>query len=179
MNWLLAQPLIILVAGAVIELVLLAVLHQTGKYWVLWAMVAVAVLFTGLIAVERLVVTPEEAIRATLYEIASEAEKNDVQAVVGHISSRAHDLKSRAQRRLEFAKFDEVKIKKISDLKVLGDQQPPTATVHVRALAVGGDRSGTIQNFRTLREFDVWFVLEDDAWKVSDYKDVGRDLLRP
>lgn len=171
--------MILLGVGVAIELILFSVLWQTGKYWALYSMIIVAVLLAGLSALERYVVTPAEAVRSTLYAMADAAEQNDVDAVIAHVSRRAPELKSRARQLLEPVKLDEVKIKRIYDLQVRPEGPPPSAVVHFKVLAVGGDRAGTITNFRALREFEVIFVLEDNQWRLRAYKQQDSGPLSP
>jgi len=172
MNWLLQQPLVIIVAGLVVELLLFLALQQTGKKSVAVAMVVVAVLLVGGVALERFVVTPEEAIRTTLYQIAADAQRNDVDAVVAHISRRSPETETLARRRMGPVTFKEVSVKQISDLTVHNPSQ--SASARVRIKAVGS--AGFIDNQVVLREFDVDFVLEDGAWKVRGFEDLGNPL---
>lgn len=172
MNWLLSQPLVLIVAAIVVQVVLFGVLQQTGRRETLWVMLGLGALSLGLIVLERLVVTPEEAVTATLHAIASAAENNDVEAVVAHISHRDPQLQDAARTMLRPFKLESVKIKKISELTTHVDQTPPTAEAIVRVLAIGGDRMGTIQHQRALREFRVRFVEEDGRWKVRGYEEV-------
>ena len=176
MNWLLQQPLVILVGIGVAELVLYFVLQQTGKKWVVLAMVGVALAGGGLVALERLIITPEEAIRATLRQIARDAEQGNVEAVVAHISRRDPQMQEQARTILKRVTLEEVKVKEVSDLVVRMDNQPQSASALVRVLAVGG--IGNFQHQRTLREFDVDFVREDNTWKVRGFEDRGGNPLR-
>lgn len=176
MNWLLGQPLVVLAAGVAVLVMLYGVLHQTGKRWALYAMIATTVVVAGLLVLERLVVTPEESIKGTLATIARDAQRNDVDAVISHISRRAPEMQTQARTLLKPFKLEEVKIKQIDQLKVQSDGTPPVASALVKVLAVGGDRAGTLQHQRALRDFRVEFVLEDGVWRVRGYEDLGGEL---
>ncbi len=176
MNWLLQQPLVLIVAGAVVVLVLFAVLQQTGKKWALIAMIAAALATAGLVVIERMVVTPEEAVRATLYAIAKDVERNDVDAVVAHLSSRSPQLQDKVRAVMKPYRAEEVRVTQIRDLEVQPDGQ--RASVHVRVRAVGGDRSGMLEHQPYFPEFNVQFVLEDGQWRVRDYEPTDSNPLR-
>jgi hypothetical protein len=178
MTWLFEQPLVLIAIGAAILLVLFGVLQQTGKHTVFYAMIFVTAMFAALLIVERMVVTPAEAVRATIYAIAADAQRNDVAAVVGRISRRAPETKAQAEAVLGAYRLEEVKIKQIDDLIVRPKNNPPSASARVQALAVGGDRAGMLQHQRAPRAFQVNFVLEDEVWRVRSYEDLG-DGLRP
>ncbi len=174
MNWLLQQPLVIIVAGLVAELLLFFVLQTTGKRWVVGAMAGVALLLVAMLGLERLIVTPEEAIRAKLYELARQSQENDIEAIVANISRRAPDKQAEARAIFKRVTLEEVKVKQVADLTVA--DPPERASLRVRVLVVGG--MGGIQHQRGVREFDVDLVLEDETWKVRGFEDLG-DPLRP
>lgn len=176
MNWLLGQPLVILAAGAAVLVVLYGALHQTGQRWALYAIIAAVCLVAGLVALERFVITPEEAVRATLYRIARDAQNNDIEAVVAQISNRAPEMQQQARTMLKPWKLEEVKVKQIDDLTVKPDGRPPVASAVVRVLAVGGDRLGTLQHQRAVRDFRVDFVEEEGLWRVRGFEDLGGNL---
>lgn len=172
MNWILQQPLVIIVAGLVAELILFLVLKQTGKRWVIGAMVAVAVLFSAALFLERAIVTPEEAIRAKLYEIAADVQRNNLEAVIAHISRRAPKRQDEARDTLKLVQFQEVTVKRISNPTVADSAQSASVRVRVKAVGTSGNLRGT-----DVRELDVDFILEDNTWKVRDWKDLGNPLL--
>lgn len=172
MNWLMQNPLVIIAAGVVTEIVLFLILQQTGKKWVAWTMAAVALLIIGTVALERRIVTPEEAIRAKLYQIAADAQRNDVDAVLAHISRRALEQQEEARKRFKLVTLKEVSVKQISDLKVADPPERGSAKVRVKAVGGIGGFQGT-----GLQEFNVQFVLEDDEWKVRGWDELGNPLL--
>jgi hypothetical protein len=173
--WLLGQPWIVLAAGAAVLVVLFGILQQTGKRWALIALIVAAIAVAGLLALERLVITPEEAIKATLHRIADNAEREDVEAVVGHISRRAPELQNEIRIQLRPWALDEVRITDIKDLTVKADGQPPVASATVRARATVGPRvGGAFQP--VVRDFRVDFVLEDGQWRIRGAEDLGIDL---
>lgn len=176
MNWLLQQPLVIIVAGAVVVLVLLGVLQQTGKKWALIAMVAAALATAGMVAIERIVVTPEEAVRATLYAIAQDVERNDVDAVVARLSTRSPELHDQVRAVMRPYRAEEVRVTQIRDLVVQPDGQ--RASVHVHVRAVGGDRGGMFEHQPYFPKFNVTFVLEEGQWRVRDYEPIDANPLR-
>lgn len=171
MNWLLEQPLWILAAGVALELVLFVVLQRTGQRWVLGAMVLVAAATAGLVGLERLIVTPAESVRSTLSQIAADLKRNDVPAVVNHISRRSPELKAEAEKRLRMVKLEDVRISQIHETTVNLDNNPPVALCRFNVVATGGDRAGVLNNQRYAAYFEVTFVKEDGAWRMRDYKE--------
>lgn len=174
--WLLGQPWIVLAAGAAVLVVLFGVLQQTGQRWALYSLIAAGLIFAGLLAIERFVITPEEAIKATLQRIALAAQSNDADAVAGQISRRAPELQEQARTMLKPWKLEEVKVKQISQLTVKPDGRPPVGSAVVKVLAVGGDRLGTLEHQRAVRDFKVEFIEEDGQWRVRGFEDLGSDL---
>jgi hypothetical protein len=170
------QPLVLIVAGAVVVLVLFGVLQQTGKKWALIAMVAAALATVGLVVVERMVITPEEAVRATLYAIAKDVERGDIEAVVAHLSSRSPELHDQVRAVMKPYRAEEVRVTQIRDLVVQPDGGHASVHVHVRA--VGGDRGGMFEHQPYFPQFNVTFVLEEDQWRVQDYEPTDANPLR-
>ena len=171
MTWLMQNPLVIVAVGVVAEIVLFFILQQTGKKSVAWSMAIVALLTVGLVALERRVVTPAEAIRTTLYEIAADAQRNDVEAVIGHISRRAVEQQEEARTRFKLLKLTEVSVKQIAELKVEDPPERGSALVRVKAVGSYSGFQGT-----GVQEFKVQFVLEDDQWKVRGWDELGNPL---
>jgi hypothetical protein len=178
-NWLLGQPFVVLAAGVAVVIVLYGVLQQTGKRWVLFVMLAAALLTAGLVVLERMIVTPEEAVKATLYAVARDVQRNDIDAVVSHISRRAPDIQQLARTQLQPVTMEEVKVKRISQLVAQPTGRPPTASAVVQVLAVRGDRSGTFQHRRGVFEFRVDFVEEDGWWRIRHYEQIESDFPSP
>lgn len=174
--WLMGQPWIVLAAGAAVLVVLFGILQQTGKRWALVALILAAIAVAGLFALERFVITPEEAIKATLHRIALYAQHNDADAVVSQISRRAPELQEQARTMLKPWRLEEVKVKQIKGLTVKPDGRPPVANAVVRVLAVGGDRAGMLQHQRAVRDFKVDFVEEEGRWLVRGFEDLGSEL---
>jgi hypothetical protein len=170
------QPLVLIAIGAAVLLVMFGILQQTGKRWVFYAMIAVVVLFAGLLVLERQIVTPAESVRSTIYAIAADAQRNDIAAVVERISRRAPETKTEVEARLRVVRLEEIKIKQIDNLVVRLNDNPPSASARVQALAVGRDRLETQPRQRVPRAFQVKFVLEDNVWKVRSYEDLGDGL---
>ena len=172
MNWLLQNPLIIVVTGLIIEVLLFLALQQSGKKSVAWLMAGVAVLTAGLISLERWVVTPEEAIRAKLYEIAADLQNNDVEAVIAHISRRATEQQEEARKRIKNVTFKEVSVKEIADVEIADPPERGSVRVRVKAAGNVGPFQGT-----DIREFKVYFALEDGVWKIRGWDELGNPLL--
>ncbi len=76
MSWLLEDPTLVLVTGAIVLVLLGVALAKTGRGAILLGMVGVAVLVAALVVVEWVVVTQRERVESTLYGITKALEAN-------------------------------------------------------------------------------------------------------
>src|SRR5262245_13715777 len=95
MNWLFDQPLIIVACGVALVLGLGAAWSASGRKELLYAAVAALLLMLGGLVAERLVITDREAIRASVLQMAQDAQNNNRQAMMQHIYSGEPEVKSR------------------------------------------------------------------------------------
>jgi hypothetical protein len=171
MSWLAEQPLLILIVGILVEAALFVALVQTGRKALLYVFLAAGLLFAGILAWERVTVTDREAVRATLYQIAAELERNDLDAVLTHVSPKAKESIAEAQRILPQVKIHEVKIKPNLEIKVrrVGDLHIADATFNV--VVVVSSKSPMLADQRIPRYVEVTLHEENGRWLVRDHKD--------
>jgi hypothetical protein len=173
MNWLFEQPLVIVVLGVLLILGLGAAWSASGRKELLIAIgVALALLVAGLVT-ERMVVTDQEAIRATLLQIARDVQSNNRQAVARHISSGAPQLKQKADAELPNYDFTECRVTKVFLIDVDRSAEPRSAIVEFNVVASGtfkyqGDHYSDSGIPRWVK---LQLVREKDGrWTLQDYE---------
>ena len=170
MTWLFEEPLPILFVGVTVEAILAAVLVQTGQRAVLGAMVGTAVLFGGLLLLEKLVETETELVERTLDTIVRDLKKNDVDAVLEHISSQAVSARERLRTMLPQAAIDDVKIKSNLEIMIRPELNPPMAVARFNAVFVGSYRGPVAASGRYPVFLVVTLFKEEGRWKIGDYE---------
>lgn len=173
---LMEQPLTIVFGGLLLAGMLFGGLIQTGKKWLLYAGIGVLLLTVGLLFLERSTITPREAVKATLYVIADDLERNDITSVLGHVSDAKMDIKGDAKKYLGYLDVIEVKIKNNLKIEIFdtGSGQIAEARFNVvfRGRAKGTMYRDFLDENRPIpQHFMVRFRLEDDGrWRVRDYE---------
>jgi hypothetical protein len=173
----LEDPTPIIVCGILIEAVLAVVFVQTRRAGVLYAMGGVlAVVLIGLV-VERLVVTEQKRIKATLYGAAKAIERNDPAGLGSFVAKSAATLLQRATGYMGMVEFTSVSI---SDLKIDKPNMltsPPTVQIAFFATAHFNGRRGDFPYNAYPSQFWATLVLEDGQWKIQSVEDKNLNPL--
>lgn len=165
------QPLLIAFGGVVAVTILVGGFIQTGKKALLYAAVAAMLLALGLVVLERVTITPREAVKATLHVIAHELEQNDVEGVIAHISAGRPNLVQQAQDRMGLVEIFEVDIKRNLKVDLFSEKGMELAEAKFNVVFRAKDKRGFLDEKRPVpRFFIVRFKLEDRQWKVRDYE---------
>ena len=127
MSWLLENSMTVVVLGGITALVFGGIWLQTGRKIELYVMLAILALCVGVFVVSKIVTSERQQVKATLYEIASDVERNDVDAVLAHLHSSMNDVRQRAVDEMPAYKFDDVKIKSNLEIELFEDETPPRA----------------------------------------------------
>ena len=172
---LMEQPLTIIFGGLLIVAALAGGLIQTGKKGFLYGTIVAVVLAVSLLVLERTTITPREAVKATLHVIANDLERNDVEAVVRHISKGRVELQEEARERLEQVEVVEVKIKKNLKVDVVSQRGMEIAEAKFNCTLRLKPRESRLQGFLDQKRpipqfFKVRFKQEDGSWRVRDYE---------
>jgi hypothetical protein len=170
MNSLLESPGLILFLGGLTLAIIAGGWYQTQRKELVFAFIAAAVIFGGLFALERSIVTEREAVTATIHKIARDAEANDIDALVSHFHSTAQQHASRLRTELAIFHVDRVSIKPNLKVELLSGRSPPQAKATFNAVAVISDKSGVMKERPIPRFVTAYFELEDGQWKCVDYK---------
>ena len=171
MTWLVENPWPILMMGILTEAILFGGWVQTGQRAIVYLMIGALFLFGGLLLVERFVVTEVEAVEMTLEAVASDLERNDVQAVLSRISSSATEMRHSAESQMPRVEISKVSIHRNLKITIHPQTARPTATAEFNAVIIGSDRRGAIENGRYARFFVVRLRKEGDRWVMTDYED--------
>jgi hypothetical protein len=162
-----------IVAGLLIEGLLVVALINTGRGALVWAMAGVLVLIGLGVLVERLVVTDHEQIADVLDGVAAALEANDVEGVLSYIDPKATGMRASVRMALSGAHITDAQVYDL-EVGVNRHTHPPTARaefvgrVKGRYRGEGGGGEGMI-----LRKFTVDFRREGDRWLMTAYEDRG------
>ena len=170
MNWWLENPLPILLLGTTTVVMLGAIWWQSGHKVMLYAMLAAIAFTVTAMILERTVETAREQVHKTLYDVAGDVERNDLQATMQHVHPTSANIRQRAESEMQRWTFDDVSIKHNLRIRTFTDEQPQRAVAEFNVLVIVSDRSATMQRQRALRFVRVTFLKEGEEWLVSDYK---------
>ncbi len=170
MTWLMEQPTLIVIIGALTVAILGGGWLKTGHRALVIALVAAAVLFGVLLFVERTVKTEREQLRETLGRIAADVQSNDVDAVVRHIHPDSPDIRSRAKAEMPNYDFEKISITRVRTIDVSYQDDPLTATVEFNVVAKGNSK-GFYGEFNVPRYVILSFSKDSDGrWRITDYE---------
>jgi hypothetical protein len=96
MEWIFEDPVPTMIIGGLTAAILGGGWIQTGRKSLLYLMIVVILLTVALVIVERLVVTPREQVKDTLFEIARLVAKNDIEAASSYAYSGAPQIRQAA-----------------------------------------------------------------------------------
>lgn len=166
-----------LVAGAafLVAVVLLFGWLKTGRKALLIAVIVVAAGGIGTLAAAALIVTDEERIENEIFGVAKDVERNDVEAVLGHVHPDADAIVREAKRRLPDYQFDGVLVR-FRRVEIDETKSPRTAAAHFIVTVSGTAKSsGTPIPRGAKGYFEVELVEQGDRWLIRDYQ--LRDFL--
>jgi hypothetical protein len=165
----LESPWPILFVGIALEAILAIALARTGRGVLLWGMLGAAVLIViGLVA-ERLVVTDQKSIRATLDEAAAAVAANNIDRLLKCISPSALAVRQRARLALRRIEVHEIRLSNL-DIQINRLTALPTARVALRALGRGRDRLDRFPYDSFAEPLTVELRKENGRWLVTGYE---------
>lgn len=176
---LLESPLPVLFCGLVVEAILAVMFFNDRRVVWLLPMAGVAVLMLLGVVIERVVVTPREAVEATIDELADALEANDVQRALGCISPAAAHTRSRAEWGLD--RF-QVSKAQITHLKITINEltSPPTATAAFKGfITIASDRKGEVLPRSYGIQFTAEFEKQGDRWLIAEHTEDTPDIGGP
>ena len=170
MEWIFEDPVPAMIVGGLTAAILGGGWIQTGRKSLLYVMIVVILLTVALVVVERVVVTPREQVKDTLFEIARLVAENDIEAASSYAYSGAPQIRQAAIAELSLYQFQSVDIKRNLKIKVEPDRDPPRATADFNVVVTMGTRDGFISERRIPRYVEITMYREADGqWRVADY----------
>ncbi|MCX7428608.1 MAG: hypothetical protein NTW96_23655 [Planctomycetia bacterium] len=169
MTYLLESPMPVLFCGLVVEAILATVFFNNRRVVFLLPMIGVALLMLLGVVIERIVVTPREAVEATIDNLADALEANDVQRALGCISPTATHTRSRAEWGLDRFRVSKTRI---ANLKITINEltSPPTATAAFQGfITIASDRKGDIPPGTYGVAFTAEFEKQGDRWLIAEH----------
>jgi hypothetical protein len=150
---------------------LLAGLIQTGKKILLFAAIGVILLTIGLLLLERAAITQREAVTATLHVIASDLERNNVDAILDHVSEGRPKLRADVKQKMGLVEIINVDIKRNLKVEVSNERGMDIAEAQFNAVIRLRPLRGLSDEIRPAARFStVRFKLEDGKWRIRDYE---------
>jgi hypothetical protein len=167
MTWFTENPLMPVVIGIVIEAGLVVGLAKTGKRSFLWGMIATLAVVMATVVMEHLIVTPREAVTATIEQMRAALAANDRAELLTHIEPTGIPLRNKVQNDLTLVTVTEAKI---NDLKVDVDDSGKIAKADLKGVvhfegtaATMGARFVAVRIHLDLRKRD-----SDGKWLVKE-----------
>jgi ketosteroid isomerase-like protein len=139
---------------------------------VVFGLIAVVLVVLAVVLLDFLIVTEDELVRATVHQLAADLQRNDVDAVVAHISDQSPELQQEARKRLAQVTIDRATVKR--NLETVVSQGPVgwVATAKFNGVLVLSDQMGLVNRQTVARYFVIYLRKEDGRWRVSRYEDL-------
>jgi len=167
MTWFTENPLPPVVIGIVIEAALVVGLARTGKRAFLWGMIATLAVVGAAVVTERMIVTPREAVTATLEQMRAALAKNDRAELLTHIDPTSITLRNKVQNDLAVITVTEAKI---NESKVDVDPSGKFAKADLKSVVHFEGNAATLgHKFVAVRiNVDLQKRDSDGKWLVKD-----------
>jgi hypothetical protein len=176
MTWFTEDSTPFLVLGVIVEALLVLAVVKTGRVWILYAMVGVALVVGAIVWIEKHTITDTKRVRATLESAAAALEQNNLPGLLDCIAPTSLPLRDEAARVLRMAEFKSVYVSHLV-VHVNRFNNPPSATADFTVHANGNDRTGMVPYSNFFRVLHVTFRWEKDRWLIESYNDTTGDQL--
>ncbi|MCL6502173.1 MAG: hypothetical protein K6T86_05770 [Pirellulales bacterium] len=168
MSWLLEDVRPLLLAGLLLEGLLVLFFVRTGRLVTFVPIVILLALMGAAVLVEYLVVTDKEQIAATLDQVALALKQNDAQRLMQFIDPQARDMRRRVDSAIGLVVIREAEYRDLSVTSQPGS--PPTATAEFIGRVAFTDPKQQAPFNHYMRRFRVHFRKVDDQWIMTDYE---------
>ena len=127
----------------------------------------IAILTAGMAICESYIVTPKEAVTATIYELAEIVQHNDVNSAVGYVSSKREATRNRVLKEMPRYDFQSCYVIGFNEFQLLSETE---ALINFVVLARASLRPDTLM-IPVQREIQLKMKLSrDNKWQIIDYK---------
>jgi hypothetical protein len=166
MTWFTENPLPPVVIGIVVEAALVVGLAKTGRRSFLWGIVGTLAVVVAAVVMERVIVTPREAVTGTLEEMRAALAANDRTTLLAHIDPTSIALRNKVQIDLAQLTVTEAKI---NELKVDVDDSGKGARADLKGwVRFDGNASTLMVKFVAVRINVDLRKRDDGKWIVKD-----------
>jgi hypothetical protein len=162
-NYLAENSLPIWVAGAVALTMTLVVYFQTRTNRALLAVGVVVAIIIALLAAERVMETPREAVERTLYQLAATVEANDLPGTLAFMAPNA-PVRREAEELMPLVNIERARI--IGTPKI--DMDLKGSVVSCRAFIVATTKQNGMKGGAE-DELTLTFIQHGDRWLLEDY----------
>jgi hypothetical protein len=164
MSYFAENSLPIWMAAAIALTMALVVFLQTRSNGALGAMLAIVVIAAALLAVERMIETPREAVERTLYEIAAAVEANDVPLTLTYITPNA-PVRKDAEELMPLVNIERARIMGTPNVELVNGG----AVVKCRGLIIATNKQNGMKGGANDNDLTLTFVERDGRWLLQDY----------
>jgi hypothetical protein len=169
MNWLAENALPIWVCGAIALTMAAIVYQQIRTYRALLAVGLVIGVTAALLAAERLVETPREAVERTLYELAAAVEANDVATALTYLAPSADpEIRHDVETLMPLVTVERARILATPIIQFPDTAEPASAVVECRGLIIATVKKNGMKGGQDDRLTMTW-VRHGDRWLVENY----------
>lgn len=164
----LESPMPVLLIGIVLEVVLGVVLFSTRRGWLAAPMAGVLLLVAGGVWLERVYVTDNERVEATLDDVAAALKTNDLASVERYLAPNAHTTRQRAAWAFGLVQVTDAKIRNLS-ITINPLTSPPTATAKFDGIIFFRAKTLNVGYDRYPAKFTVELEQDGDRWLITDH----------
>ena len=173
----LENPVPIIVTGIVVEAILGAILVSTRRGAILWWMLGVLILVVIGLVVERLVVTENKRIVATLDGAKAALEANDLNRLLPYLAPSAAQTRDRASQVLGMVEFVSISLRGLQIGEINRLTSPPTVQTRFTAIIGFRDRTGSIPYEHRPVGLIVGLRKEGDRWLITDHVELDYESV--
>ncbi len=141
-----------------------------SRHWLPLALAGLSILIIAiLVGLSIFIETPREQLTRSVNQLAMAVQRNDVKALLEHVSPNALEIRQAAEREMQDTKFIHCWIAKIHEIQIDETKSPPQARVNLALIAdveqsVHGTGRGRVQ---------LWLDMQkepDGEWRVTGYR---------
>lgn len=158
------------IGAGILAVVLSAGWLKTGRRALLAGAVVAALGSLGLFVLDRIVITEQERIEATIHRIAAEVEGGDTQRLLQYIHPDAVETRAQAEAEMPRYAIKSVRVKRGIQVELNPKHDPPEARVSFNVVVDGGDAAGFLGERQIPRFVELRMWKDGEAWKVRDYR---------
>lgn len=163
--WLTEDSFIPMLTGIFAAVTLLLMAWSARNKTVMGVGLLVAVVTAGIVTTEMMIVTDRETVTDLVYELAGHVRKNDVDAIVGHLSPQVPEIENRMRGQMGQYRVEGCSIVGVNDFSSDGEN----AQIDFVAWGQGSKRRGGLAGAANPRVILKLKKQQDGSWKIVGY----------